>query len=93
VQAELLEDNRHLRIVVEDDGQGIDPVKVMELNTSASEGELSIGVRNVRDRIRLRYGMPYGLTIQSERGQGTKATIIMPYQHGEENEDVEPAGR
>jgi len=93
VKAMLTEDGRQLIITVEDDGKGIKPDKLAELNASAGEGEMSIGVRNVRDRIRLRYGLPYGLTVESEAGAWTRATLQLPYQPGEENADVEYAGR
>ena len=36
------------------------------------------GIRNVMERIRLRYGDGYGVTIDSEAGKGTMATIRLP---------------
>jgi len=93
VTAELTDDGRQLRIAVEDDGKGIEADKLKELNASAGDGEMSIGVRNVRDRIRLRYGLPYGVTVESEPGAWTRTTLLLPYQPGEENADVEYARR
>ncbi|MFB9274849.1 cache domain-containing sensor histidine kinase [Cohnella cellulosilytica] len=93
VSAEVAEEGRMLRIVVADDGQGIDAAKLKELNDPAADGETSIGVRNVRERIRLRYGAAYGLTIDSAPGMGTKAILLLPYQPRGENGDVEHAGR
>ncbi|WP_372635269.1 sensor histidine kinase [Cohnella sp.] len=93
VSAEIAEESRALRIVVEDDGQGIGEAKVKELNDPAADGEESIGVRNVRERIRLRYGAAYGLTIESAPGEGTKAILLLPYQPRGENGDVEHASR
>ena len=34
-----------------------------------------IGIRNIHDRIRLMFGEPYGLSIESEVGSGTWVTI------------------
>ena len=93
VSAEVAEEGRMLRIVVADNGQGIDAAKLKELNDPAADGETSIGVRNVRERIRLRYGAAYGLTIDSAPGEGTKAILLLPYQPRGENGDVEHAGR
>jgi len=93
VSAEIAEEGRTLRIVVADDGKGIDAAKVKELNDPAADGEESIGVRNVRERIRLRYGAAYGLTIDSAPGEGTRAILLLPYQPRGENADVEHAGR
>jgi len=93
VSAEIADEGRTLRIVVADDGKGIDAAKVKELNDPAADGEESIGVRNVRERIRLRYGAAYGLTIDSAPGEGTKAILLLPYQPRGENADVEHAGR
>ena len=36
------------------------------------------GIKNVMERIRLRYGDGYGVTIDSEAGRGTMATIRLP---------------
>ena len=36
------------------------------------------GIKNVMERIRLRYGDGYGVTIDSEAGKGTMATIRLP---------------
>ncbi len=93
VSANIAEEGRMLRIVVADDGEGMDAAKLKELNDTAADGEESIGVRNVRERIRLRYGTAYGMTIESAPGEGTKAILLLPYQPREEIGDVEHAGR
>ncbi|MFC4600362.1 cache domain-containing sensor histidine kinase [Cohnella hongkongensis] len=93
VSAGVVEEGRLLQIVVSDDGKGMSADKVNELNDSTVDGEESIGVRNVRERIRLRYGRSYGLTLESEPDAGTRAILRLPYQPGEENGDVAHAGR
>ncbi|WP_127588305.1 cache domain-containing sensor histidine kinase [Paenibacillus koleovorans] len=46
-------------------------------STDTAEGS-SIGLRNVHERLRLHYGVNYGLTIDSTEGQGTIVSISIP---------------
>lgn len=55
--------------VIEDDGVGVEDLSVLDKG---------YGIRNVRERIRLNYGERYGVTVESERGKGTKVTIKVP---------------
>ncbi|WP_273326833.1 sensor histidine kinase [Vallitalea guaymasensis] len=79
-----LEDN--LIIVVEDNGKGMDDVSLANIrkqldNDDSStlwENTRSIGLSNVNNRIILRYGNGYGLTIYSEDDKGTKVTYKLP---------------
>jgi two-component system, sensor histidine kinase YesM len=38
-----------------------------------------IGLRNVHERIRLNFGEPFGLTIESTQGSGTTVRILLPF--------------
>ena len=38
----------------------------------------SIGLSNIQERIRLKFGSGYGITIESKEGEGTRITIRMP---------------
>jgi two-component system sensor histidine kinase YesM len=40
--------------------------------------ESGFGIGNVNKRIRLYYGEPYGLSIQSEYATGTCVTLVIP---------------
>ncbi|WP_217362252.1 sensor histidine kinase [Cohnella herbarum] len=77
-----------MRIVVEDNGIGMDPAQVSELLTSDREkrypGLNSIGVRNVHERIQSFYGDRYGLSFETAKGAGTKAMIHIPYSNRQE---------
>ena len=72
-------ENDDLIIEVIDSGVGMTPEKLQEIRDSLDVEEtdnLHIGIRNVHLRIRLRYGAPYGLQIES--GENTKVTIRIP---------------
>jgi two-component system sensor histidine kinase YesM len=69
---------------VEDDGIGFTPEKLAqlraELNDDAGDIKLEsgFGIGNVNKRIRLYYGKPYGLSVQSEYTTGTRVTLVIP---------------
>lgn len=75
-------------IEVEDNGRGIEPGKLEAVRAKlASESETetssSLGLRNVKERIRLTYGETYGLDIRSAPGAGTLVRVRIPYEKGE----------
>jgi two-component system sensor histidine kinase YesM len=69
---------RALVIEIRDDGVGMDPA----LAFAAAEGDRSglhhIGLANVQRRIRLNFGEPFGLSVQSERGRFTLVRFLLP---------------
>jgi len=75
-------------IRVSDDGQGIEPGQLEELQKLLQEeaaftelghrNNQSIGLKNINTRIELYYGKGYGLTIESEPGMGTSILIKIP---------------
>lgn len=78
-------ENGDLLISVYDDGVGMTPERLEELqkrlehSSSAAAGESGhIGLLNVQHRIRLHYGAPYGLTVQSALSEGTRVVICVP---------------
>ncbi len=90
----------YLEIVVMDDGVGMDEeqVRVMqetldnpEIGVADKNGRLSVGMKNVYDRIKLNCGKEYGFRIQSFLGVGTIVTYRLPI--WEEPEDVESSNR
>lgn len=67
---------------VTDDGDGLSAGEVVRLNellenAATPAPDLGIGIRNVNDRIRLRYGSPYGLRF-SKDGVFTVVSISIP---------------
>ncbi|MCZ8514287.1 sensor histidine kinase [Paenibacillus filicis] len=67
-------------IWVEDNGAGMSPEKLMELNSSIHEDNVienpvGFGVGNVHKRLQLHFGNNYGLFYESEEGLGTVVTV------------------
>ncbi|MBW7456000.1 sensor histidine kinase [Paenibacillus sepulcri] len=72
-------------ITLRDSGPGMAPDKLAALRSGLDRKSLdvfsgiSIGLKNVHERIRLVYGGPNGLEIDSEPGLGTTIRIRIPY--------------
>lgn len=74
----LYEQAERTILEVIDDGQGIPPEKMLELQDSLDQSAAGYGLRNVNVRIRLQYGEEYGISLESEEGFGTKVRIELP---------------
>jgi sensor histidine kinase YesM len=74
-------DGEAVALAVEDNGTGMDSAKTASLLDGTCESIKSggYGLYNVIRRIRLRDGQGYGLTIESEKGRGTKVTVRLKY--------------
>lgn len=75
----ITRDGSDLLIQVLDDGVGLS-VKAVNLGcfTEQSDGHTGIGLSNIHERIRLRFGAPYGIEICSRPSGGTCTTIRFP---------------
>ncbi|WP_314584917.1 sensor histidine kinase [Paenibacillus terrigena] len=78
-----------LILEVSDNGIGMTEEKLAEINADLErysesdivrEGRQGIGFLNVHERIRLKYGTPYGIKVLSRRYEGTKVQIHMPWE-------------
>ena len=68
-----------LSIQVEDNGVGMTPARIREVMTAQGDaGRPHLGIRNIHERIRLHFGPPWGLDIESTSGQGTRITLRLP---------------
>lgn len=82
-----------LLLEVVDDGCGIGEKALLELQNRLQSGGKNennvrhIGLCNVNNRIRLMYGEPYGIRIESRVGTGTTVRITLP-EKKEENGSV-----
>ena len=73
--------NGTICISVSDNGSGIPPEKLAELNRSIRDFKTarhSFGLPSINHRIALLYGENYGLTIESSPEKGTTVTIVIP---------------
>lgn len=70
-------------ITVSDNGKGMDSDRLSQIrqkinDNTSSEGEI-FGLSNVNERIQLKFGKDYGITVESQCDNGTKVTIRIPY--------------
>ena len=75
-------ENDRLLLCVQDNGVGMDEEELerlrIEIGKPCKETERGFGLANVNERIRMNFGMEYGMTIESEKGVGTKVSIVIP---------------
>lgn len=67
-----------LQVIDNGIGMSKESIRHMFEKTEKSVNGSGIGVSNVNQRIRLYFGDPYGITFESELGQGTTANIWLP---------------
>lgn len=90
-----------LEIRISDDGAGMAPEQLEALrrslreSTDQRENHSNIGVWNISQRIRLSYGEPYGVTVQSRPNQGSTFTLLLPMvmKGMIENDEIQTADR
>lgn len=75
-------DNNILTIEISDNGCGIEPDKLAELqqnlNIKSESVSNHVGLYNVNTRIKLLYGDSFGVSVESSLGSGTKCIIRFP---------------
>ena len=83
----IRKENHGCRIRIEDNGIGITKERLAQVQDGILHKVLTgkdiYGLYNVHERIRLNFGERYGISIESEYGEGTVVSIFVPY--------VEPA--
>ncbi|SNS78198.1 two-component system, LytT family, sensor kinase [Granulicella rosea] len=75
-------DDGRLTIEVEDDGIGMPPNGKVSLGRAVGQRGTGIGMRNVRERMEVLYGIGAEVTVQSSPGRGTRVTLMMPVMEG-----------
>jgi sensor histidine kinase YesM len=80
------EDNDMIRIIVKDDGVGIDlrggsPGAALEGDHRPIEQGIGFGLYSMRERLRLTYGGRGAMKIESPLGRGTRITLELPVEH------------
>lgn len=80
-----------LQVTIRDNGKGMDKETLLRVIRNLNQDEeiyqskQGIGLRNVHQRMKLRYGEIYGLSFESEPDKGTTAILRLPYSMGENN--------
>ena len=82
----IAEREKKLVIAVEDDGVGADEAEIVK-TMDGHGGKDTFALKNIDDRIRLRYGNSYGLRFESKPGEGTRVLVVMPLE--EENDEAD----
>jgi two-component system sensor histidine kinase YesM len=69
-----------IKFDIQDNGYGMLPSKVEELEASFKNDDIhqGVGLKNVYQRIRIYYGEKANIEIHSEEDIGTKVTIVLP---------------
>lgn len=76
-----------IAIFVEDNGLGMSDVDLQKLNGNQQDqqkrkerdlGQRGLGMGNVADRLRIKYGSPYGMMVCSHPGDGTTVKCFIP---------------
>lgn len=86
IDISITKEHRRIRIIVQDDGVGMDEKTLVQVNQELKEGlefeELGIGIENVRKRLYLSYGDQFEWTLTSKDKEGTRIEILIPYKEG-----------
>ena len=82
----LQDGGTRLRIVIEDNGQGMDAqaVQLYFYQPELAKAQGHVGIANVLERLKHYYAGSYQLTVWSQPGAGTRVTLVLPRADGEE---------
>jgi len=61
-----------------DDGLGTNQEKIRSMMNSKEQSHNVFALKNIDERIKIKYGNEYGMSFYSEEGKGTKVEIIIP---------------
>ena len=84
ISVRILETDALLKIYIRDNGCGIAPQKLKEINQKLEQSSEQsskaggIALYNINRRIKLTYGAQYGLRIYSTEGTGTSVSVYLP---------------
>ncbi|MNH29344.1 Sensor histidine kinase YpdA [compost metagenome] len=94
VQVKVYAEQEAVCIHIRDNGVGMDTDKLIELRRRLDNSGRaiwtrgsSIGIQNVATRIRMHFGLAYGVTVESRQDLGTAVTVRIPVKLEEENNE------
>jgi two-component system sensor histidine kinase YesM len=84
IHIEVEKEEKNIFITISDNGSGITAERLKEINECFSSGNSKVlrssyGIKNVNERIQLRYGKEYGLSYSSIYGEWTTVKIRLPF--------------
>ena len=85
ISIRVFEENEKISIEIVDDGVGMSPERLAQIQKLKESKETGIGIRNVHQRIQVYFGKEYGVFINSELDEGTTILIRIPKIKAEEN--------
>lgn len=72
----------NLIITITDDGAGMTPDRIEQVMMGINQKDRShftnLGIKNVNERIKMKYGDSYGVSISSKEGEGTTVKLTLP---------------
>ncbi|MBP1964955.1 two-component system sensor histidine kinase YesM [Paenibacillus aceris] len=77
IQISIKQEDSLIRICVEDNGAGTDEKRIRRMLDS-DETESGYALRNIHNRIQLKYGTGFGVQFYSQIGKGSKVDIMIP---------------
>jgi two-component system sensor histidine kinase YesM len=95
VRARPNNNGNEVLLEVEDTGIGFAPETLTQIqaeltdNSGEIKQESGFGIGNVNHRLKLYYGMQYGLTVKSKYQTGTCVTFVIPARKAETNESAD----
>ena len=82
IEAKIEDEN--IKITIQDNGVGMSEEGLRKINEGSYEDKHSgFGIKNVKKRIFLNYGVQYGIRFTSSPGTGTTAEIVIPAKYDE----------
>ena len=71
-------DGEDILFTVSDNGSGMTQEQIDAIMQKEMSDRVGIGIKNVNDRLKIYFGSPYGITIDSEPDEGTRVYVRMP---------------
>lgn len=79
IDIRIASNKNDVKITVSDNGRGMSTSMLAQVFTTSSTAvPMHFGLKNVQDRIVLKFGSDYGLSIQSKENEGTAITVCFP---------------
>ena len=82
---------RNICLTVMDNGVGMEEEELKrlqkEITRPCKETESGFGLANVNERIRMNFGMAYGMAISSRKGEGTTVKVVIPAKKMEDSSE------